>query len=105
MEWSGVERGERGDGTKWGGMGWGAMQLDDHKYKKSTATHAWYEYSNKWVVRENMKTSARLIHTARYKNIRPLLLGPMVYTKTYIFNHFYRHYLVLLSMVPRNSTW
>ena len=26
----------------------------------------------------------------------------MVYTKTYIFNHFYYQYLVLLTMVPRN---
>ena len=28
----------------------------------------------------------------------------MVYIKTYIFNHFYKQYLVLLTMVPRNST-
>ena len=28
----------------------------------------------------------------------------MVYIKTYIFNHVYRQYLVLLTMVPRNST-
>ena len=27
----------------------------------------------------------------------------MVYTKTYIFNHFYQQYLVLLTMAPRNS--
>ena len=27
----------------------------------------------------------------------------MVYMKTYIFNHFYQRYLVLLTMVPRNS--
>ena len=27
----------------------------------------------------------------------------MVYIKTYIFNHFYEQYLVLLTMVPRNS--
>ena len=25
----------------------------------------------------------------------------MRYLKTYIFNHFYQHYLVLLTMVPR----
>ena len=30
----------------------------------------------------------------------------MVYLKTYIFNHFYGQYLVLLTMVPRNNnTW
>ena len=28
----------------------------------------------------------------------------MVYIKTYIFNHFYYQYLVLLTMVPRNSS-
>ena len=28
----------------------------------------------------------------------------MVYIKNYIFNHFYQQYLVLLTMVPRNST-
>ena len=27
----------------------------------------------------------------------------MVYIKTYIFNHFYEQYLVLFTMVPRNS--
>ena len=27
----------------------------------------------------------------------------MVYTKSYIFNRFYLQYLVLLTMVPRNS--
>ena len=27
----------------------------------------------------------------------------MVYINTYIFNHFYLQYLVLLTMVPRNS--
>ena len=30
-------------------------------------------------------------------------VGPMVYLKIYIFNHFYSQYLVLLTMVPRNS--
>ena len=28
----------------------------------------------------------------------------MLDTKTYIFDHFYEHYLVLLTMVPRNIT-
>ena len=28
----------------------------------------------------------------------------MVYIKTYLFNHFYQQYLVLLTTVPRNST-
>ena len=32
------------------------------------------------------------------------LVGPMVYMKTYIFDHFYSQYLVLLTMVPLNST-
>ena len=27
----------------------------------------------------------------------------MVYTKTYIFTHFYQQYLVLFTMAPRNS--
>ena len=30
-------------------------------------------------------------------------MGPMVYIKTYTFNHFYEKYLVLLTMVPRIS--
>ena len=30
------------------------------------------------------------------------LIGPMVYIQTYIFNHLYQQYLVLLTMVPRN---
>ena len=30
------------------------------------------------------------------------LIGPMVYTKSYIFNRFYQQCLVLLTMVPRN---
>ena len=29
--------------------------------------------------------------------------GPTVYTKTYIFTYFYLQYLVLFTMVPRNS--
>ena len=29
----------------------------------------------------------------------------MVYIKTYIFNHFYQQYLVLLTIVPRNTGW
>ena len=29
-------------------------------------------------------------------------MGPVVYIKTYIFNHFYLQYLVLLTMFPRN---
>ena len=29
----------------------------------------------------------------------------MVYIKTYMFNHFYQQYLVLLTMAPRNSTY
>ena len=33
----------------------------------------------------------------------PQLIGPMVYIKTYIFNHFHYQYLVLLTMAPRNS--
>ena len=33
----------------------------------------------------------------------PKLIGPMVYLITYIFNHFYQPYSVLLTMVPRNS--
>ena len=32
----------------------------------------------------------------------PELIGPMVYIKTYIFDHFYPQYLVLLTMAPRN---
>ena len=32
----------------------------------------------------------------------PWLIGPMLYMKTYTFNHFYRQYLVLSTMVPRN---
>ena len=28
----------------------------------------------------------------------------MVYMKTYIFNHIYQQYLVLIIMVPRNNT-
>ena len=32
------------------------------------------------------------------------LVGPMVYIKNYILNHFYNEYLVLLTMVPRNIT-
>ena len=32
----------------------------------------------------------------------PKLIGPMVHMKTYIFNHFYQHYLVLFTMVLRN---
>ena len=28
-------------------------------------------------------------------------VGPMVYIKTYVFNHFYWQYLVLLTMAPR----
>ena len=39
----------------------------------------------------------------RYYYEGPHLIGPMVYMKTYIFNHFYEQYLVLLTMVPRNS--
>ena len=31
-------------------------------------------------------------------------MRPMVYIKTYIFNHFYQLNLVLLTMVPRNKT-
>ena len=31
------------------------------------------------------------------------LVGPMVHTKTYVLNYFYCEYLVLLTMVPRNS--
>ena len=27
----------------------------------------------------------------------------MIYIRTYTFNHFYKQYLVLLTMVPRNS--
>ena len=33
----------------------------------------------------------------------PQLVGPVVYFKTYVFNHFYRQYWVLLTMVPRYS--
>ena len=33
----------------------------------------------------------------------PELIGPMVYTKTYIFTCFYSQYFVLFTMVPRNS--
>ena len=29
----------------------------------------------------------------------------MVYIETYIFDHFYQLYLVLLTMVPRNSSY
>ena len=32
-----------------------------------------------------------------------MLIGPMVHTKTNIFNHFYQQYLVLLTRVPRKS--
>ena len=33
----------------------------------------------------------------------PYLIGPMVHMKTYILNHFYKqYYLVLLTMAPRN---
>ena len=35
----------------------------------------------------------------------PQLIGPMVYIKTYIFHHFYRQYLVLLTRVPRNTSY
>ena len=31
------------------------------------------------------------------------MIGPMVYIKNYIFSHFFQDYLVLLTMVPRNS--
>ena len=31
------------------------------------------------------------------------LIGPMVYTKTYIFTYFYQQYLALFTMAPRNS--
>ena len=31
-------------------------------------------------------------------------MGPMVYTKTYIFTYFYSQDLVLFTMVPRNIT-
>ena len=30
-------------------------------------------------------------------------MGPVVYIKTYIFDHFYKQYLVLLTMAPRNT--
>ena len=30
-------------------------------------------------------------------------MEPMVYKKNYIFNHFYSQYLVLLTIVPRNT--
>ena len=33
----------------------------------------------------------------------PCLIGPTVQTKTYIFRYFYQQYLVLFTMVPRNS--
>ena len=32
-------------------------------------------------------------------------IGPTVQTKTYIFRCFYQQYLVLFTMVPRNSTF
>ena len=33
----------------------------------------------------------------------PYLIGPTVHTKTHIFRYLYKQYLVLLTMVPRNS--
>ena len=32
-------------------------------------------------------------------------MGHVVYIKTYIFNHLYSQFLVLLTIVPRNSKW
>ena len=44
------------------------------------------------------------VRTSRYYYGGPWLTGPMVYIKTYIFNHCYEQCLVLLTMAPRNTT-
>ena len=45
--------------------------------------------------------ATRIICIIYYRGL--YLIGPMVYIENYIFNHFYRQHLVLLTMVPRNS--
>ena len=46
------------------------------------------------------KIGERLRVYVRYYYERPLLIGPMVHTKTYISTYFYSQYLVLFTVVP-----
>ena len=47
--------------------------------------------------------SAGCSYTAGIYYGGPQLIGPVVYIKTYIFNHFYLQNLVLLTMPPRTQ--